>query len=126
MGGSRRAPARTRPCRHILTGLYASQPAESVPLTVAILDFDSGTSAGGAEIGKQATEAIAAMLSGTKGIKLVDRSSMAKTLDEHAAQPHRRRRFRTAPSKSASSSAPRFLSREKFSRSEKSPTSPPK
>ena len=52
-------------------------------ITVAILDFDAGT-AGGAEVGKQAGEALAAMLTDVKGIKLVDRASMTKTLEEHA------------------------------------------
>jgi hypothetical protein len=56
------------------------------PLTVAILDFDAGTATAGGtgDLGKQATEAIAALLTGTKGIKLVDRASMAKLLAEHS------------------------------------------
>jgi len=63
----------------------ATRPAVAVPgvITVAILDFDAGT-AGGPEIGKQAGEALAAMLTDVKGIKLVDRASMTKTLEEHA------------------------------------------
>ena len=50
-------------------------------LTVAILDFDS--SAGDPELGKQISETLAATLSGEPGFKLVDRSTLARMLQEH-------------------------------------------
>ncbi len=50
-------------------------------LTVAILDFDS--SSGNPDLGKQISEALAATLSGEPGFKLVDRSTLARTLQEH-------------------------------------------
>lgn len=50
-------------------------------LTVAILDFDS--SAGNPDLGKQISEALAATLSGAPGFKLVDRSTLARALQEH-------------------------------------------
>jgi TolB-like protein len=58
----------------------ASKP--STRLTVAILDFDtSGTNT--PEMGKQIAEALMATLSSEDGFTLVDRSSMAHTLQEH-------------------------------------------
>ena len=57
----------------------APAAAKAETLTVAILDFDAGTG----EIGKQIAEALTALLSQTKGIQLVDRAAMHKTLAEH-------------------------------------------
>jgi hypothetical protein len=65
------------------TQAAASQPAaKGEPLTVAILDFETGPAGG--EMGKQIPDALAALLTESKGIRLVDRTSMAKTLQEHA------------------------------------------
>ena len=51
-------------------------------LTVAILDFQSSTP-GNPELGQQLSETLVATLSGESGYSLVDRSSLAKTLQEH-------------------------------------------
>lgn len=61
----------------------ASRPADDRnELTVAILDF-SATSPGSPELGTQIAEALVAFLSGEPGFKLVDRSTLARTLQEH-------------------------------------------
>jgi TolB-like protein len=51
-------------------------------LTVAILDFDTNAP-GSPDLGKQIGEALTATLTGDDGFTLVDRSSMAKTLQEN-------------------------------------------
>ncbi len=51
-------------------------------ITVAILDFEV-TAPGNAELGKQAGEALTAMLSGQAGFTLVERAALAKSLEEH-------------------------------------------
>lgn len=66
-----RAPA-TQPTSH-------SDPRG---ITVGILDFAADAS-GGPELGKQISEALVATLSGQDGFTLVDRSSLARTLQEH-------------------------------------------
>ena len=60
-----------------------SEPAatpNAAPITAAILDFEAGDG----DMGKQISAALAALLTDTKEIKLVDRASMTKVLDEHA------------------------------------------
>lgn len=57
--------------------------ADAKPLTVAILDFDANTP-GSPDLGKQIGEALTAVLSGEDGITLVDRASLARTLQENA------------------------------------------
>jgi curli biogenesis system outer membrane secretion channel CsgG len=54
----------------------------AAPLTVAILDFDT-SSPGNPELGKQISEALTATLTGEAGFTLVDRSSLARTLQEN-------------------------------------------
>lgn len=51
-------------------------------LTVAILDFETNTPAT-PELGKQIGEALTATLTGEDGFTLVDRASLARTLQEH-------------------------------------------
>jgi len=51
-------------------------------LTVAILDFDTNAP-GSPDLGKQIGEALTATLTGEDGFTLVDRSSMARTLQEN-------------------------------------------
>ena len=70
------APAQTRP-----GGAAATAPAQT--LTVAVIDFEVGSGAK-PESGKQIGEALMAMLTGTPGIKLVDRASLDKALQEQA------------------------------------------
>lgn len=67
----------------------ATQPAqakdqskEDTKLTVAILDFDAATP-GNPDLGKQMAEALTATLTGESGFTLVDRSMLARTLQEH-------------------------------------------
>ncbi len=59
----------------------ASAPAgPSIP--VALLDFEANMP-GNADLGKQITEALTAVLTGEAGFILVDRASMNRTLQEH-------------------------------------------
>ncbi len=62
-----------------------AEPAKGEPeratLTVAVLDFATDTP-GGPELGAQISEILTATLSGTDGIRLVDRSSLARALQE--------------------------------------------
>lgn len=51
-------------------------------LTVAILDFET-SAPGSPDLGKQIGEALTAVLTGEDGITLVDRSSLARTLQEN-------------------------------------------
>src|SRR5688572_26203790 len=51
-------------------------------LTVAVLDFTCDTE-DGAAVGKQVADILTASLSGVDGLTLVDRSSIARTLQEH-------------------------------------------
>jgi TolB-like protein len=62
----------------------SSQPssAESRPLTVAILDFETRAPAAD-ELGSQIGEVLTAMLSGEPGYTLVDRATLTRTLQEH-------------------------------------------
>lgn len=65
----------------------ATQPATHPPpqapdLTVAILDFAASTP-GAPELGSQIAEALTAMLSGEPGFQLVERPTLARTLQEH-------------------------------------------
>lgn len=67
----------------------SSKPAEAPPahsqpstMTVAILDF-SADSTSNAQLGSQLTEAITAILSAEEGFSLVERTSIARTLQEH-------------------------------------------
>lgn len=62
----------------------AAQGAASRPvtLTVAVLDFAADTP-GEPELGKQIAEALTVMLSGEAGFRLVDRSLLTRTLQEH-------------------------------------------
>jgi hypothetical protein len=69
------APAQTRPA----TAARGGAPT----LTVAVIDFEVGSGAK-PESGKQIAEALMAMLSGTPGIKLVDRASLDKALQEQS------------------------------------------
>lgn len=63
------------------TSIHAQTTAAApARLTVAILDFET---AAGADTGKQISESLAALLTDTPGVQLVDRSSMLKTLQEH-------------------------------------------
>ncbi len=72
--------ARTSPDLDTAPVVSPSREA-SGDLTVAILDFDS--SAGDPELGKQIGQMLAVTLSGEPGFKLVDRSTLARTLQEH-------------------------------------------
>lgn len=69
-------------------GSPASQPAsrpvrkKTPDITVAILDFSANTP-GSPELGGQIAEALTAILSGQPGFQLVDRSTLARTLQEH-------------------------------------------
>jgi len=60
----------------------ATQPAGPKRITVAILDFDASSS-GSPEMGKQIGELVTGLLSGESGFTLVDRSTLARTLQEH-------------------------------------------
>ena len=60
----------------------ASQPALQGGLTVAILDF-SASSPGAPELGSQIGEALTAVLSGEPGFTLLDRTTLARALQEH-------------------------------------------
>jgi hypothetical protein len=53
----------------------------STPVTVAIFDFDANLP-GNPDLGKQAAEAIGALMSGHPGFRLVDRAQISKTLTE--------------------------------------------
>ena len=57
----------------------ASRPAD---LTLAVLDFASNTQ-GEPQTGAQIGETLTVLLSGTPGIRLVDRQSLQRTLQEH-------------------------------------------
>lgn len=71
--------AQSRP----VSDLAATSPAKDVvgDLTVAILDFDSATA--NPELGRQISEALAATLSGQPGFTMVDRTTLARILQEH-------------------------------------------
>lgn len=58
----------------------ASQPAGD--LTVAILDFDANLP-GNPDLGRQISETLTATLSGEPGFTLVDRATLARSLQEH-------------------------------------------
>lgn len=60
----------------------ATAPATRPALTVAILDFQA-TTPGSPELGQQVSETLIVALSGEPGYTLVDRSSLARTLQEH-------------------------------------------
>ncbi|MBN1909467.1 MAG: hypothetical protein JW818_07000 [Pirellulales bacterium] len=60
---------------------WAAETEGKKPLTVAVLDF-GGSDPAHPQLGKDIAEAIGAMLGDAKGIKLVDRQSLAKTLQE--------------------------------------------
>jgi len=60
----------------------ASQPVPQGRLTVAILDFSANTP-GAPELGSQIGEALTAVLSGEPGFTLLDRTALARTLQEH-------------------------------------------
>ncbi|MBI4579982.1 MAG: hypothetical protein HY718_09790 [Planctomycetes bacterium] len=60
----------------------ASAPAASNELTVALLDF-SANAPGAADLGSQIGEVLTATLSSEPGFKLVDRATLARTLQEH-------------------------------------------
>jgi curli biogenesis system outer membrane secretion channel CsgG len=60
----------------------SSAPTQGTDLTVAILDFDT-TAPGNPDLGKQISEALTAELTGDDGFVLVDRSSLARTLQEN-------------------------------------------
>lgn len=59
----------------------ATEPAKT-DLRVAVLDFASDTPAS-PELGKQISEVVVANLSGVDGVTLLDRSTLARTLQEH-------------------------------------------
>jgi len=59
-----------------------NEPPKATDLTVAILDFDT-TAPGNPDLGKQISEALTAELTGDNGFVLVDRSSLARTLQEN-------------------------------------------
>ena len=65
-------------------GEPTAAPAAKPPpkLTVAILDFSANVP-GNPELGQQAGETLMATLSGANGFTLVDRPSLARTLQEH-------------------------------------------
>jgi hypothetical protein len=69
------------PAGHAQT-LPAAAASAPAPVAVAILNFDAGPP--GSETGKQVADALAALLSDVPGVTLVDRASMARTLEEHA------------------------------------------
>jgi TolB-like protein len=83
-GAKPAAPVAVKPAAPPATQPATTQPAKADPktLTIAVLDFDA-KNAGSPELGGQISEAIVAMLSGEPGIALVDRSSLARTLQEH-------------------------------------------
>jgi TolB-like protein len=60
----------------------AQAPANNPGITVALLDFDANMP-GNADLGKQITEALTAVLTGESGFTLVDRASVNRTLQEH-------------------------------------------
>ena len=59
-----------------------TMPVSGAALTVAILDFDTNAP-GNPDLGKQISEALTADLTGDEGFTLVDRSSLARTLQEN-------------------------------------------
>jgi curli biogenesis system outer membrane secretion channel CsgG len=59
-----------------------NSPLKGTDLTVAILDFDT-TAPGNPDLGKQISEALTAELTGDNSFTLVDRSSLARTLQEN-------------------------------------------
>lgn len=71
------ASAQTRP----VTNAATSAATRGSELTVAVLDFD-GTTGGNPELGRQAAEALVAMLSTEEGFTLVDRASLTRALQE--------------------------------------------
>jgi TolB-like protein len=60
---------------------HADAGQDAKPLTVAILDFETNTPAT-PDLGKQIAEALTATLTGEDGFTLVDRASLARTLQE--------------------------------------------
>jgi len=64
------------------TSIPASQPARVGGLTVAVLDFTANTP-GAPELGSQIGEALTAFLSGEPGFTLLDRTTLARVLQEH-------------------------------------------
>src|SRR5688572_8077844 len=60
----------------------AAPPTTGPAIPVALLDFDANMP-GNAELGKQITEALTAVLTGEAGFTLVDRAAMHRTLQEH-------------------------------------------
>lgn len=63
-------------------GASSQTVSPSVSLSVAVLDFAADTP-GQPDLGKQIGEALAIMLSGEPGFRLVDRSLLARILQEH-------------------------------------------
>jgi TolB-like protein len=81
---SGRGPAPQEPSTATAPAEPSTQPAaaQKRELTVAILDF-SANSPGAPELGSQIGEVLTAMLSGEPGFTLVDRATLARTLQEH-------------------------------------------
>lgn len=66
----------------VIAGFVTELKAEETKLSVAVLDF-AAKDPGNPELGKQVAEAITVSLTGQKGLKIVERSSLTKTLQEH-------------------------------------------
>jgi TolB-like protein len=84
-------PAQTHKTASSTTAAATTQTAPAQPetastrqttLTVAILDFDA-SAPGNPDLGRQISETLTATLSGEPGFTLVDRSTLARTLQEH-------------------------------------------
>jgi TolB-like protein len=71
-------------CGHLTAQTLPSAPATTQPagLTVAILDFSADVD-GNADLGQQIGETLTATLSDEPGYVLVDRATLARTLQEH-------------------------------------------